>query len=182
MLLPRPRKSAVAEIARLSTRDADFDARLARLTAFDAAQDQTVDAVVAEILAAVKSRGDAAVLEYTARFDGVTAATLAGLELPRELLARARDALPSAQREAKGVRGGGPFAVVTDIGILEPNDQGELILAALHPNRTLDEARTNTGWQLQVATQVKQTEPPSPEELNILRELDPQGIYLKSSA
>ncbi len=87
-----------------------------------------------------------------------------------------------AQREAKGVRGGGPFAVVTDIGILEPNDQGELILAALHPNRTLDEARTNTGWQLQVATQVKQTEPPSPEELNILRELDPQGIYLKSSA
>ncbi|MBI5912645.1 MAG: histidinol dehydrogenase [Betaproteobacteria bacterium] len=90
----------MAEIARLSTRDADFDARLARLTAFDAAQDQTVDATVAEILAAVKSRGDAAVLEYTARFDGVTAATLAELELSRELLARARDALPSAQREA----------------------------------------------------------------------------------
>ncbi|MEK9163322.1 MAG: CoA-transferase, partial [Chloroflexota bacterium] len=87
-----------------------------------------------------------------------------------------------AQREAKGVRGGGPFAVVTDVGILEPNDQGELILAALHPNRTLDEARANTGWQLQVATQVNLTEPPSPEELNILRELDPQGIYLKGSA
>ena len=87
-----------------------------------------------------------------------------------------------AQREAKGVRGGGPFAVVTDVGILEPNDQGELILAALHPNRTLDEARANTGWQLQVATQVNQTESPSPEELNILRELDPQGIYLKGSA
>ncbi len=90
----------MAEIARLSTRDADFDARLARLTAFDAAQDETVDRTVAEILAAVKSRGDAAVLEYTARFDGVRAATLAELELPRELLARARDALPSAQREA----------------------------------------------------------------------------------
>ena len=90
----------MVEIARLSTRDADFDARLARLTAFDAAQDETVDATVAEILAAVKSRGDAAVLEYTARFDGVTAATLAQLELPRDLLARARDALPSAQREA----------------------------------------------------------------------------------
>lgn len=87
-----------------------------------------------------------------------------------------------AQREAKGVRGGGPFAVVTDVGILEPNDQGELILAALHPNRTADEAQTNTGWQLQVATQVNLTEPPSPEELNILRELDPQGIYLKGSA
>ncbi|MDP2639866.1 MAG: histidinol dehydrogenase [Betaproteobacteria bacterium] len=90
----------MVEIGRLSSRDADFDARLARLTAFDTAQDQTVDRTVAEILAAVKSRGDAAVLEYTARFDGVTAGALAELELPRELLARARDALPSAQREA----------------------------------------------------------------------------------
>ncbi|MBE0624194.1 MAG: histidinol dehydrogenase, partial [Burkholderiales bacterium] len=89
-----PRRCAVAEIARLSTRDADFDTRLARLTAFEAAQDQTVDRTVAEILAAVKSRGDAAVLEYTARFDGVTAAALAELELPRAMLARARDALP----------------------------------------------------------------------------------------
>ena len=90
----------MAEIARLSTRDADFDARLARLTAFDAAQDENVDAVVAEILAQVKRRGDAAVLEYTARFDGVTAGTLAELELPRALLARARDGLPAVQREA----------------------------------------------------------------------------------
>ena len=90
----------MVEIGRLSSRDADFDARLARLTAFDAAQDQTVDRTVAEILAAVKRRGDAAVLEYTARFDGVTAGALAELELPRELLARARDALPRAQREA----------------------------------------------------------------------------------
>ena len=87
-------------IARLSTRDADFRERLARLTAFDAAQDESVDRAVAEILAAVRSRGDAAVLEYTARFDGVNAATLAELELPRSQLARARDALPRAQREA----------------------------------------------------------------------------------
>ncbi|MFH1043863.1 MAG: histidinol dehydrogenase [Pseudomonadota bacterium] len=90
----------MAEIARLSTRDADFDARLARLTAFDAAQDESVDRTVAEILAAVKSRGDAAVLEYTERFDSVTAGTLAELELPRDLLARARDALPAGEREA----------------------------------------------------------------------------------
>lgn len=90
----------MAEIARLSTRDADFDARLARLTRFDAAQDETVDQTVAEILAAVKSRGDAAVLEYTARFDGVKAGALAELELPRGLLNRARDGLPAAEREA----------------------------------------------------------------------------------
>jgi histidinol dehydrogenase len=90
----------MAELARLSTRDADFDARLARLTAFDAAQDETVDRTVAEILEAVKRRGDAAVLEYTARFDGVAVADLAQLELPHELLARARDRLPAGQREA----------------------------------------------------------------------------------
>jgi histidinol dehydrogenase len=90
----------MAEIARLSTRQSDFDACLARLTAFDAAQDETVDRTVAEILAAVKRRGDAAVLEYTARFDGVRAGALAELELPRELLLRARDALPVVQRDA----------------------------------------------------------------------------------
>ncbi len=90
----------MADIARLSTRDADFDARLARLVAFDAAQDESVDRIVSEILADVKKRGDAAVLEYTARFDSVTAATLAELELPRAQLVRARDALPSRQRVA----------------------------------------------------------------------------------
>ena len=90
----------MAEIARLSTSDADFDARLARLTAFDAAQDETVDRTVAEILEAVKRRGDAAVLEYTARFDGVSAGTLAELELPRTLLTRALEGLPAVQREA----------------------------------------------------------------------------------
>jgi histidinol dehydrogenase len=90
----------MADVARLATRDADFDARLARLTAFDAAQDETVDATVAKILDAVKRRGDAAVLEYTARFDGVKAGALAELELPRGLLERARDGLPVAEREA----------------------------------------------------------------------------------
>jgi histidinol dehydrogenase len=90
----------MAEIARLSTRDGDFDARLARLTAFDAAQDESVDRTVAEILAAVKNRGDAAVLEYTARFDGVKAAALAELELPRGELERSLDGLPAAQRDA----------------------------------------------------------------------------------
>ena len=90
----------MGDIARLSTRDADFRARLARLTAFDAAQDEAVESAVAEILAAVKDRGDAAVLEYTARFDGVNAGKLAELELPRKLLERARDALPLVQRQA----------------------------------------------------------------------------------
>ena len=90
----------MAEIARLSTRVADFDARLARLTAFDAALDENVERVVAEILREVRQRGDAAVLEYTQRFDAVAAASMDALQLPQEALAHARDALPLAQREA----------------------------------------------------------------------------------
>ncbi len=83
-------------------------------------------------------------------------------------------------REDTGVRGGGMLAVVTDIGIMEPNEDGELILTALHPGRTVEEAKTNTGWDLQVAPDLKTTEPVTEKELTILREeLDPRGIYLK---
>lgn len=84
-----------------------------------------------------------------------------------------------AEREAAGLRGGGPQAVITDIGLLEPDETGELVLAALHPDHTVDEARANTGWALKIASEIRQTEPPKPEELRILREeLDPGGIYL----
>lgn len=84
-----------------------------------------------------------------------------------------------AERQAAGLRGGGPQAVITDIGILEPDDSGELILTALHPERTVEEAQANTGWALKIAPQIRRTEPPAAEELRILREeLDPDGIYL----
>lgn len=87
-----------------------------------------------------------------------------------------------AEREASGVRGKGPQAVVTDLGILQPDESGELVLTALHPGATLEQAQANTGWPLRAAAQVQITEPPTAEELRILREeLDPQGIYLKGS-
>jgi glutaconate CoA-transferase, subunit B len=86
-------------------------------------------------------------------------------------------------RQASGVRGGGPQAVVTDIGILEPDETGELVLAALHPARTVEEAKANTGWDLRLAAQVRTTEAPAADELRLLREeVDPQGIYLKGGA
>ncbi|MGZ5716173.1 MAG: histidinol dehydrogenase, partial [Caldimonas sp.] len=69
-----------ATIRRLSTADAGFAGDLARLLAYAADVDAEVEASVAAILADVRERGDAAVLEYTRRFDGVAAATLAGLE------------------------------------------------------------------------------------------------------
>ena len=85
------------------------------------------------------------------------------------------------EREAKGLRGGGPQAVVTDLGILTPDQEtGELILTALHAGATIEQAKKNTGWKLKVADDLKTTEPPTDEELRLLREeLDPTGIYLK---
>ncbi len=84
-----------------------------------------------------------------------------------------------SEREKTGVRGKGPQAVVTNLGILEPDEAGELILTALHPGVSVEQARENTGWELKAAPQLRVTEPPSEEELRILREeLDPQGIYL----
>jgi len=85
---------------RLSTTQADFDAQLTELLAFEAAQDPKIDTAVAAILADVKSRGDAAVLEYTARFDGVKAGSLAQLEIPNAELQAALTRIPAARRAA----------------------------------------------------------------------------------
>ncbi len=85
-------------------------------------------------------------------------------------------------REKAGLPGKGPLGVVTDIGFLEPDQTGELILTALHPGKTSQEARDNTGWELKVAPVLRTTEPVSEKELRILREeLDPMGIYLKGT-
>ncbi len=83
-------------------------------------------------------------------------------------------------REATGVRGRGMLAVVTDIGLMEPDENGELILTALHPGRTPEEAVANTGWALRCAPVLRTSDPVTEKELGILRdELDPGGIYLK---
>ncbi|MEE9331657.1 MAG: histidinol dehydrogenase [Methylophilaceae bacterium] len=87
-------------IRRLSTRDSNFDADLKALLAFETAQDDRVDNVVADILKDVKKRGDVAVLEYTNRFDGTNASSLAELEISQAELQTALKGLPKPQREA----------------------------------------------------------------------------------
>ncbi len=85
-----------------------------------------------------------------------------------------------AEREKTGTRGKGTQGVVTHLGILEPDENGEMSLAALHPGATIDQVKENTGWPLKVFDHLRYTEPPSEDELNILREeLDPTGIYIK---
>jgi histidinol dehydrogenase len=87
-------------IKRLATTDADFEVRLDALLAFEAAQDESVDRTVASILADVKARGDAAVIEYTRRFDGLVVSSMTELELSQNELQQALSGLPSVQREA----------------------------------------------------------------------------------
>jgi glutaconate CoA-transferase subunit B len=84
-----------------------------------------------------------------------------------------------AEREATGVRGGGMLAVVTDIGMMEPDENGEMVLTALHPGKTVEQAKENTGWDLKVVSELRTTETVTENELRILREeLDPNGIYV----
>jgi glutaconate CoA-transferase subunit B len=83
-------------------------------------------------------------------------------------------------RKKAGLRGRGILAVVTDIGLMEPDKTSELTLTALHLGKTAEQAKENTGWDLKVASELRITEPVTEKELNILREeLDPTGIYLK---
>nr|WP_200918384.1 histidinol dehydrogenase [Jeongeupia sp. HS-3] len=85
---------------RLDTRSADFETELAALLAFETSQDPEVDVRVAAILADVKTRGDAAVVEYTNRFDGTSVSTMAELELTQDELKAAFERLPQVQKDA----------------------------------------------------------------------------------
>lgn len=85
-----------------------------------------------------------------------------------------------ASRSALGLRGGGPAAVVTDLGLMEPDENGELILTAVHPGIDPEQARQNTGWDLRTAPKVRTTTPPTGDELSILRAFDPDLIYLST--
>ena len=89
-----------AAIRRLDSRTADFAARLNELTHFGAQDDPAVDQVAANILADVKARGDAAVLDYTARFDGWKPATMAALQASSAQIQTALQCIPPVQREA----------------------------------------------------------------------------------
>ena len=87
-------------IRQLATASADFEAEFQRVLHWSAETDDKIEAVVASILADVKKRGDAAVLEYTQRFDGVAAEHVASLEIGRGELQAALQAVTPAQRTA----------------------------------------------------------------------------------
>jgi histidinol dehydrogenase len=85
---------------RLSTAQADFETQFQQRLHWSADTDAAIEQRVADILADVKLRGDAAVLEYTARFDGLQADSMAALELSQAELKAAFESLPAAQKTA----------------------------------------------------------------------------------
>jgi glutaconate CoA-transferase subunit B len=75
-------------------------------------------------------------------------------------------------RERLGFRGKGPTAVITDLGVLEPDPETKrLVLTQIHPGVDVDQVREATGWDLDVSDDLQSTEPPTARELQALREL-----------
>ena len=72
-----------------------------------------------------------------------------------------------------GNGGAGVTCVVTDLGVLEPDDSKRLILTELHPGATVERARESTGWELGVAESLSTSAPPTEAELEALRALEP---------
>ncbi len=82
-------------------------------------------------------------------------------------------------RRALGIPGAGPVTVITDRCVLEADDRGELVLAALYPGVRVEDVRAAVGWPLGARETLRAIEPPSAEELRLLREvLDPERLYL----
>ncbi len=83
------------------------------------------------------------------------------------------------ERASLGMPGAGPQLVVTDKAIFRfDEDCGEMFLSSVHPGVTVEEVQAGVSWPLKVAKDIRVTEPPTGEELRLIREeLDPAGMY-----
>ena len=83
-------------------------------------------------------------------------------------------------RTRVGLPRGGPDAVITTLAVLGfVPDTHEMELRSWHPYTTADDVRANTGWDLRIAPDACETPAPTPDELRIIRECDPQGFWTR---
>jgi glutaconate CoA-transferase, subunit B len=75
--------------------------------------------------------------------------------------------------------GAGPAAVVTGLGVYKFDSSGEMYIASLHPGVTIEQVQDNTSWEMPAGDDVDESPRPTDEELRLIRELDPEGIYTK---
>jgi len=83
-------------------------------------------------------------------------------------------------RERVGLRHGGPSTIITTRCVLGfASSLGEAVLRSYHPGQSVASVRAETGWDLRVAEDVRETESPTAEELTIIRRYDPQGFWTR---
>jgi glutaconate CoA-transferase subunit B len=81
-------------------------------------------------------------------------------------------------REEKNLKGGGPRRVITSLGIFSfEAESREMILDSFHPGVSIEKIRLETGWEIKVAEEVRETRPPSAEEIAAVRKYDPKGVW-----
>lgn len=80
-----------------------------------------------------------------------------------------------------GLLRGGPAAIITALGVFrfDPSTR-EAYLASYHSGSSVEECRRETGWDLRVAPDVRETPAPAPEELAVIRAYDPQGFWTRA--
>lgn len=84
-------------------------------------------------------------------------------------------------REKAGLTRGGPQRVITDLAVLGFDPQSlTLRVESLHDGVTAEDIRQNTGFDLPPAPGCTQTQPPTPDEVKLIRSIDPEGVYLKN--
>jgi glutaconate CoA-transferase subunit B len=83
-------------------------------------------------------------------------------------------------RRKVGLRGGGPSALITTLGVFRFHPETkEAYLASFHPGQTVDSVRAQTGWDLKVAGDAGPTPEPTAAELDIVRTSDPEGFWIR---
>jgi glutaconate CoA-transferase subunit B len=83
-------------------------------------------------------------------------------------------------RRRVGLPGGGPAALITTLGVFRFDAAtGEAALETVHPGRSVERVRAETGWALGVSPRVRETPPPTADELRLVRECDPLGVWTR---
>ncbi|NPV93241.1 MAG: CoA-transferase subunit beta [Firmicutes bacterium] len=84
------------------------------------------------------------------------------------------------ERSKLGFPGSGPLKVVSNLGVFRFDENTkEMYIASYHPWVSIEQIKENTGWDIKVGEGVMETEPPTAEQINLLRQLDPNGVFLQ---
>ena len=85
---------------------------------------------------------------------------------------------PGSREKAGLPAGGGPYRVITQLGVYGFDESCRLTLLSLHPGVSIEDVRTNSEFEIHIADKLSETQPPTAEECRILGEIDPTGLVL----